>query len=548
MRIHTPIKLAACLLSGVLALAAFQTSDKEKASLAGKISNAVTGEAVKKANVILNGGGKSVSAETNEKGEFSFDNLEPGRYTLTAQKNGFALTAYGARGNSTAGTPLELAAGQQMKELNWKLPPNAVITGKVLDADGEPIQNAMVMPMIAAYDKGKKLWAPAGQAMTNDQGEYRVANLKAGRYIVMASNLVNNLTGSMTGAAAKPATDQPEPAYVTTYYPSITDQEMASPVEVQMGGEVGRIDVHMVKVDSFRVKGHWDNAPTQGKVTLVVLTPKGSGILGMLSATRAQLNPDGSFEFRGVPPGDYMLSATQDFLSPMGAQMPVQVKDRHISGLTMQTVPLIDFTGSIVVEGQGSDKINLKHLSARLNPVDFLMLNAPTAAADESGKFAFKAIIPARYEVHTDNGSEQLYVKKVRFADSEVGDDGIDLSSGTAGPIQITLSTEGAEVRGNVTGEDGNAMPGVTVVLVPDSRRISQFHNTLTDQKGMFDFKNLPPGDYKLLAWEELEPNQFQNPEFLDKYISKAETVSLTANDKKVFSLKAIPAAVTGQK
>ena len=60
----------------------------------------------------------------------------------------------------------------------------------------------------------------------------------------------------------------------------------------------------------------------------------------MLSANRAQLNPDGSFELRGVPPGDYLLSATQDFLSPMGAQMPVQVKDRHITGLAMQTVAL----------------------------------------------------------------------------------------------------------------------------------------------------------------------------------------------------------------
>ena len=556
MRLHTPIKLAICLLSGVLALAAFQTSDSDKekakdnnkASLEGKISHAVTGEPVKKVSVILSSRGKNTTAETDDKGAFSFDNLEPGRYTLMAQKNGFAPGAYGARGNSMVGTPLNLSAGQQMKGLNWKLLPNAVITGKVLDADGEPIQNAMVMPMIAAYDKGRKMWAPAGQGMTNDQGEYRVANLKAGKYIVMASNLVNNLTGSMTGAAAKPAEDKPESAYITTYYPSVAEQETASPVEVGVGGEVGRIDIHLVKVDSFRVKGRWDNAPTQGKMTLVVLTPKGSGILGMLSANRAQLNPDGSFEFRGVPPGEYMLSATQDFLSPMGAQMPVQVKDRHIGGVTMQTMAPIDLSGSVVVEGKGSDRIDLKQLGARLNPVDFILLNPPKATADESGKFTFKGVTPARYEVSTENGSAQLYIKSVKYGDHEVDDDGMDLSAGAQGPVQITLSTEGAEVKGAVTGEDGNAMPGVSVVLVPDSRRISQFHNTVSDQKGAFDFTNLPPGDYKLLAWEELEPNQFQDPEFLAKYIAKAETVRLMANDKKSFTLPAIPAAVTGRK
>lgn len=398
----------------------------------------------------------------------------------------------------------------------------------------------MVMPMMSAWEKGKRLWAPAGQAMTNDQGEYRVANLKPGKYIVMASNLVANLTGSLTGAA-KPATEKPEPGYVTTYYPNVIDQEAASPVEVQVGGEVGRIDVHMVKVDSFRVKGHWDNAPTEGKMTLVVLTPKGSGVLGMLSASRAQLNPDGSFEFRGVPPGDYMLGATQDFLTPMGGQMPVQVKDKHLSGIVMQQVLPVEVPGSLVVEGQGSDQINLKHLGARLGPMDFLMINPPKAMAEESGKFLFKAVTPAKFEVGAETASENLYLKSIRYADREVGEDGIDLTPGVAGPLQLTLSTEVCDVKGSVTDSEGAPMSGVIVVLVPDSRRHSQFHQLVADQNGMFDFKNLAPGDYKLLAWEELEPNQYENPEFLARYIGKAETVTLKANDKKVFAIKAIP-------
>ena len=541
-RVCSPLRLAACLLGGVLALAAFQTpAPQKKASLQGKVSGAVGGEPIKKATVMLSGHGSMSSTETNEKGEFLFENLEPGRYTLVAQKTGFAPGAYGARGNSMSGVPLNLTAGQEVKELNWKLSPNSVITGKVLDAEGEPIQNAMVMPMQMAFDHGKKIWAPAGQGMTNDQGEYRVANLKAGSYIVMASNLVNNLTSSITGAA-KPVTEKAEPAYVSTYYPSVTEQSMAAPVIVAMGGEAGRIDIHMVKVDSFRVKGHWDNAPTQGKMTLMVLTPKGSGVLGMLSANRAQLNPDGSFEFRGVTPGDYELGATQDFISPMGGQMPVQVKDKHVSGLILQMPSTADVTGTFVVEGKDGDKVNLKHLTARLNPADFVQINPPKGAADESGKFTWTAVIPGRYEVQADSGSESVYVKTVRYAGREVDDDGIDLSAGPAGAVQITLSTEGCDVKGTVNGSDGTPMGGATVVLVPESRRLSQFRNLVTDQKGAFDFTKVPPGDYHILAWEELQPNQFQNPEFLAQYIARAEAVGLKAKDQKAFTLQAIPA------
>ncbi len=128
----------------------------------------------------------------------------------------------------------------------------------------------------------------------------------------------------------------------------------------------------------------------------------------------------------------------------------------------------------------------------------------------------------------------------MKYGAREVGDDGVDLSAGSTGPVQITLSTEGAEVKGAITGEDGNGMPGVTVVLVPDSRRFSEFHDAVTDQKGTFEFKNLPPGDFKLLAWETIEPNQFQNPEFLAKYIARGETVRLMANDRKTISVTAI--------
>lgn len=545
MRITTPVRLVVSLLGGVLALAAFQSDsekpkaqDKANASVEGKISHAITGEPIKKVTVTINGHGKNLTAETDDKGVFLFLDLEPGRYTLSAQKTGFAPGFYGARGNSLAGAPVELAAGQQMKEANWKLAPNAVISGKVLDEDGEAVQNAMVMPMVETWNNGKKLYAPMGQAISNDQGEYRVSGLKSGRYIVMASNLINNMTGGLTGAA-KPATAKPEPAFITTYYPNVADQSAAAPVDVQTGGEVGRIDIRLIKVDSFRVKGRWDNAPTQGKMTMVVLTPKGSGILGMLSANRAMLNADGTFELRGVPPGEYLLTATQDFLSPMGAQIPVQVKDQHISGIVMQTVAPVDLSGSVAVEGKDHEKAAMSRYTVRLEPVDSIMLNPPKATPDDSGKFTMKGVTPGKYRLRASGTG---YAKTLKYGDREVDDDGIDLSAGVAGPLQVVFDTEVADVRGSVADDDGVPMTGVTVVLVPDSRRLAQFHDTISDPKGQFHFADLPPGDYKLLAWEEMQPNQFQDPQFLTKYIAKAETVVLKANDKKSYSLKAIPA------
>jgi hypothetical protein len=49
------------------------------------------------------------------------------------------------------------------------------------------------------------------------------------------------------------------------------------------------------------------------------------------------------------------------------------------------------------------------------------------------------------------------------------------------------------------------------------------------------------PGDYKLLAWEDVEPNAYQDPEFVKPFESRAESLSLKKNDHKGVSTKAIP-------
>src|SRR5437867_3988132 len=70
---------------------------KEPASIEGRVVSAATGEPVRKANLMLvPWGGGTVStgppqgsgAVSDAEGKFKFDNLEPGRYSLSAEKTG----------------------------------------------------------------------------------------------------------------------------------------------------------------------------------------------------------------------------------------------------------------------------------------------------------------------------------------------------------------------------------------------------------------------------------------------------------------------------
>jgi hypothetical protein len=97
-------------------------------------------------------------------------------------------------------------------------------------------------------------------------------------------------------------------------------------------------------------------------------------------------------------------------------------------------------------------------------------------------------------------------------------------------------------VDGVVQNPENKPVSGATVVLAPDSGRYSLFKEVRTGDNGSYSFKGVPPGDYKILAWTDIETGVYQDPDFLKRFDSKAEKLSLKESDRKTLSLKVIPA------
>ena len=552
MRILTASRLAVAWLGCVLFCLGFQQApapapaakSKPKdppASLEGRVLNAASGEPVKKATLMMvrtGGGAAPVTTESDDNGHFIFQELAPGRYMLIGERAGFARQAYGARTNPFAGMPLLFSSGQEIKELVFKLSPSAVIAGRVTDDEGEPIPNVTVMALRTMYQRGRKQFAPLGAAQTNDVGEFRIASLKSGRYIVSAT--YRNLGVTMAGTSSKPpAADKPEPSFTTTFYPGAIDPAGASPIEVGVGAEI-RADIRMVKVNTFRVRGKLAEVP-QGKPIIVTMTPAGSGVTGMITRSMGLAQQtDGTFEIKGVAPGSYLLSATGTDMVTIGAVRPLQVTDQHIEGIVLEAGAGGDLPGTLTVESK--DPVDLKDLQVTLEPIDVVSLGLKAPVA-EDGKFTLKNVTPGRYRVNFNNDPPTSYVLSMRHGTTDIVEDGVDLTGGVTGSLQIVLSLAGGQVEGTVQGADDQPLSGATVALIPVSKRPSFYRENISDQHGAFSFKGIKPGDYEVLAWEEIEQGAYQDPEFLKPFESKAEAVSVKENDRKALSLKAIPAA-----
>ena len=89
------------------------------------------------------------------------------------------------------------------------------------------------------------------------------------------------------------------------------------------------------------------------------------------------------------------------------------------------------------------------------------------------------------------------------------------------------------------------------MVLIPQAKERKDdfsFYKTITtDQFGNFTFKNLQPGDYKVFAWEDLEPGAYYDPEFVKPVDSNGEKVTVTESGKHAVQVTMIAADAPAQ-
>jgi Carboxypeptidase regulatory-like domain len=229
--------------------------------------NAATGAAVKKADLALrrvdlkpSTGAQQAnySAITDAGGKFAIQDLDPGKYRLSASANGFVQASYGARGPNRPGTTLTIEAGQHLKGVSLKLTPHGVITGRIVDEDGDPVVLGSVQALTYRRIRGRKQLVPSDSATTNDLGEYPMFGLAPGRYYMSATYIQDV---NRPALRARSATPPPDEGYAPTYYPSGIDIAMATVVEITPGAELRDMNIALSKTHTVCLRGHVNNRP-----------------------------------------------------------------------------------------------------------------------------------------------------------------------------------------------------------------------------------------------------------------------------------------------
>ena len=118
--------------------------------------------------------------------------------------------------------------------------------------------------------------------------------------------------------------------------------------------------------------------------------------------------------------------------------------------------------------------------------------------------------------------------------------DGLDVTDHSVDSLVVIVGSKGGTVEGIVYGERQEPIIAAHVVLMPNSSRRALKIET-TDHSGRFAIRGIVPGDYKIFAWEDIEPNAYFDPLFMEHYESQGQPLHIDESGQVTLALKAIP-------
>jgi protocatechuate 3,4-dioxygenase beta subunit len=499
---------------------------------------------------------------------------------VTAAKSGYVDGAFGQRRSLRGGAPVELADGQQAMNVDLKLARGGVVTGHVLDEEGEPLARAVVTVLRQQYARGEKQLTPAGTDQTDDRGQYRIFGLPPGDYYVSATaggfeQIVRQAIGGLGGADQAPEST----GYASTYYPGVITAADAMKVKVAAAQELGSIDFQVQIVPLATVKGVVAGGSAMvslvaedgslgralgvlgavtGSIVGIGIEGRGGSGRGGLGGLRAFTREDGTFSIPNVTPGKYTIIARADG-GPNGSGPRMAVQSLVVGGaevnVALTPAPGVQLSGTITLEASGT-QLPQGFRGFRVVPSPVGSSSTPAFAGGrgggsgrgggeptDNGQFTISDVMPGTYTLRAA-GPRGWTMKAVYVDGRDVTDLPLEIKSENITSLNVIFTDKISSLTGAVRDARGNGINNVSVIAFPSDPKLwmpqsRHIITTRTDATGSYRLSAIPPGDYLVAAVDDVEPGEWFDPEFLDQIKDEATKVRIGEGEQKTQDLKA---------
>ena len=390
---------------------------------------------------------------------------------FSARKHGYFVKK--AAGHPDSEIVLECHSENDCGSIDFEMGRAAVVSGRVVGEYGDPIESIeVVMRTDAGDDTYGRL---GGAAQSDDRGLFRISGVKPGRYRLTARG-----------------------GYV--YGDNTRYRGEAAQVEVDEGGHISgiRIELAPVEVGIFHVSGKLTGVDLNAEeFHWIELRALGSGSAGR-QMTSQTVGRAGSFAFAGVNQGRHVISYRTGTSTIDRRMLGVIEVNSDISGLNLSPLPLTGVVGRIRFESAPpAYGVSLAFLSNE-------GLTSPRAEAFPP-EFEFERgdFLPGSYRVRV--ASRDYYLKELRAGGRAVSFRDFELRAGDIVRVEAVVADDFGYLQGRIK----QPRAGGTEAALGTHFRVGLksedgTRSVLADQNGLFAFRNVIPGSYKICAWSDL--------------------------------------------
>jgi hypothetical protein len=332
--------------------------------------------------------------------------------------------------------------------------------------------------------------------------------------------------------------------YAPTFFPGTTDVANAQRFTLAANQTISDLVMALSPIKTARVEGTVVDSGGRsmaGVNLMLTKTTEGSGFMSSGNSTQ----PDGTFTFTNIVPGEYVLRTQPSPGRKDVATMKLTVGSEDIKDLRLAASPPSLISGRVIVDPAQAQSLTVAAFTLVATVDDGPMLGGSNNTARVGDDLSFELTATAgRNRINPMNLPQGWAIRSVRANSVDVTDEGIEVKPGEhVTGVELELTNKLATVSGLVTNARGEPAKGYIVVLfASDSRRwtpTSRFMRIArSDQDGRFKVAGMPAADYGIVAVASLEMSHATDPEFLERMQPRASHVTIGEGETKTLDLK----------
>ncbi|WP_031497675.1 carboxypeptidase regulatory-like domain-containing protein [Bryobacter aggregatus] len=505
--------------------------------ISGKVVDVQNGNPIPKAALTLNLEGPrpaTAIAITDSEGAFRFEALPAGVYQLQAERRGYQTLAYGTRVAGAKGTYLKLAEGSKREDLIIPLPMSSLIEGNIQGSDGSPSHDIPITLYRMIHRDGKLQALQEGMVQSDAIGSFRIPVSQPGRFCLVANQSPMQSYGMVFMNSKQVMLNLP------AVYPPGCGDEQGERVELAAGARRSNVNLTLVSALAGQVKGKVILADRPVGTSQIQVRFRSLSPWPLAFQFSARASSTGELMPFNLGPGSYLVSAHYENGGEKQMSFTqIEVAPGESKEINLTPQPMLQLSCQVKVEGPKPERF--RQIAIRIHAESRPDLFSIRATWSEGGACLLAELPGGLMRLSFPDLPPELYVKSAQLGNRNVLDTAFELHGNPSQDLQIVLSSAGASVSGEMEKpESGDQTPATVVVARIDPPAQTTPISTKTDAEGKFRVTSLAPGAYRVYAFDQLEPEAFENGFSLQQYLDSSQLIRVKDGDQAALKLSLI--------